>query len=213
MGRKPQTMQEPPTPEEVAEYAASIGYAIDAARFCDYWAARGWEVRPRIRMKDWRAAVRNWRRQAAAWAAEKSTPGKPDAAEIDAHREEVAQSVAKQLLEEMLFWVRLSRQDDEEGRERHAEALEKIAETAARARRLGGKRALEVLRARVRSQLKGSEVEKLKSSDAFQPPEREISRFEGGLGGRTGKDRPEGRGANCNGVATGLRGRLAPSEK
>ena len=226
-----------PSVAEVAEYAAGIGYAIDAGHFVDYWEARGWEVRPRIKMKDWRAAVRNWRRQEKTWAVEKGAPGKPDAAEKDAHREEVAQGVAKQLLEEMLFWVRLSRQDDEEGRERHAEAVAKIAETAARARRLGGKRALEVLRARVRSQLKGSEVEKLKSgcrqlksgkveklksSDAqpfnlstVQPfnPGTRISRSEGGLGVGTGKYRPEGRGANCNGFATGLRGRLAPSEK
>lgn len=153
MGRKPQTMQEPPTPEEVAEYAASIGYAMDAERFCDYWAARGWEVRPRIRMKDWRAAVRNWRRQAAAWAAEKSTPGKPDAAEIDAHRMAVAEQVARQLLEEMVFWVRLSRQDDEEGRERHQEAMDRIAETAARAKRLGGPQALNRLRELVKQQV------------------------------------------------------------
>lgn len=139
-------MERPPTAAEVAEYASSIGYAIDAARFCDYWTARGWEVRPRIRMKDWRAAVRNWRRQAAAWAAEKNAPQKPDAAEIAAHREAVADTVARQLREEMVFWVRLSRQDDEEGRERHAEAMERIAETAARARRLGGTAAVERLR-------------------------------------------------------------------
>ena len=143
----------PPTAEEVAEYAASIGYAMDAERFCDYWTARGWEVRPRIRMKDWRAAVRNWRRQAAAWAAAKNAPQKPDAAEIDAHRRAVADETAKELLDEMLFWVRLSRQDDEEGRERHKEALGRIAETAARARRLGGPLALEHLRGLVRQKL------------------------------------------------------------
>ena len=53
----------PPTAAEVAEYAAGIGYAIDAGHFCDYWEARGWEVRPRIKMKDWRAAVRTWERR------------------------------------------------------------------------------------------------------------------------------------------------------
>ena len=144
----------PPTAAEVAEYAAGLGYAIDAGHFCDYWEARGWEVRPRIKMKDWRAAVRNWRRQAASWAKEKAAPqGKPDAAEIEAHREEVAEGVAKQLFEEMLFWVKLSRQDDDEGRERRGEAREKIAETAARAKRLGGKRALDLLREAVKEML------------------------------------------------------------
>lgn len=42
---------------------------------------------------------------------------------------------------------------------------------------------------------------------------REISRFEGGAASRTGKDTPEGRGANCNGFATGLRAGSGPSDK
>ena len=43
--------------------------------------------------------------------------------------------------------------------------------------------------------------------------EGEILRSEGGLGAGTGKDRPEGRGANCNGVATGLRGGSTPGDE
>ena len=43
--------------------------------------------------------------------------------------------------------------------------------------------------------------------------EREISRFEGGVALRTGKDRPEGRGANCNGFATAKRGRCGDGAK
>ena len=154
---KREAMQRPPTEAEVAEYAAGIGYRLDAARFCDYWAARGWEVRPRIKMKDWRAAVRNWRRQEKSWAAEKAAAG-PDAlrkAEIAEHRRTVGERVAKQILGEMLFWVRLSKQDDAEGRERHAEALERIAETAEFARRQGGPEAVEALRALVKKELKG----------------------------------------------------------
>lgn len=42
---------------------------------------------------------------------------------------------------------------------------------------------------------------------------REISRSAGGLGSRTGKDAPKGRGANCNGFATGLRGRCGDGAK
>lgn len=65
-------------------------------------------------------------------------------------------------------------------------------------------------------------LESLESLDSGRPAaprrdgdgaEREKTRFEGGLASGTGKDRPEGRGAICNGVATGLRGRPAPSDE
>lgn len=55
----------PPTVEEVRAYAEGIGYAsLDAARFCDYYAANGWRV-GQTPMRDWRAAVRNWQRRDA----------------------------------------------------------------------------------------------------------------------------------------------------
>ena len=49
-----------PTPEEVTDYARSIGFDLDGAHFVDYYAARGWQI-GRNPMKDWKAAVRTWK--------------------------------------------------------------------------------------------------------------------------------------------------------
>lgn len=51
----------PPTPQEVRDYVQEqdIG-AIDAQRFCDYYAAQGWKLSNGNAMKDWRAAARRW---------------------------------------------------------------------------------------------------------------------------------------------------------
>ena len=51
----------PPTVEEVHAYCLEKGYQIDAERFVDYYTANGWKV-GRNSMKDWKAAVRTWRR-------------------------------------------------------------------------------------------------------------------------------------------------------
>ena len=48
-------------PDEVASYSAKIGYPIDGQGWCDFYAAKGWMV-GRVKMKDWRAAARNWKR-------------------------------------------------------------------------------------------------------------------------------------------------------
>jgi len=48
-----------PTPDEVRAYAAQKGIAIDADRFCDYYASKGWMV-GRSPMRDWHAAARGW---------------------------------------------------------------------------------------------------------------------------------------------------------
>lgn len=50
----------PPTPEEVTAYSASIGYPLDGASFCDSYEAKGWQV-GKVKMKNWQAAVRNWK--------------------------------------------------------------------------------------------------------------------------------------------------------
>ncbi len=50
----------PPTPEQVTAYSASIDYPMDGAQWCDFYAAKGWAV-GKTRMKDWQAAVRNWK--------------------------------------------------------------------------------------------------------------------------------------------------------
>ena len=58
-GREHKARFTAPTPDEVAAYAEERGTPIDANRFCDFYAAKGWMVGSN-RMKDWRAAVRNW---------------------------------------------------------------------------------------------------------------------------------------------------------
>lgn len=52
----------PPTVAEVAEYCRERGNAVDAERFCDFYAAKGWHVGKNT-MKDWRAAVRTWEKR------------------------------------------------------------------------------------------------------------------------------------------------------
>lgn len=49
----------PPTPQEVEEYALSLGQTLDGNRFCDYHTAKGWMVGS-TPMRNWRAMVRLW---------------------------------------------------------------------------------------------------------------------------------------------------------
>ena len=51
-----------PTVEQVQEYITEKGYQVDAERFVDFYASKGWKVGSSP-MKDWRAAVRNWARE------------------------------------------------------------------------------------------------------------------------------------------------------
>ena len=51
----------PPTLQEVEDYAYEKGLDIDAERFVDFYASKGWKVGSSP-MKDWRAAARNWAR-------------------------------------------------------------------------------------------------------------------------------------------------------
>lgn len=52
----------PPTLENVSGYCRENGYNVDARRFIDFYESKGWMV-GKNKMKDWRAAVRNWSRQ------------------------------------------------------------------------------------------------------------------------------------------------------
>lgn len=49
-----------PTPQEVTDYAKTIGLTFDGSRFVDYYEANGWKV-GRNAMKSWQAAVRTWK--------------------------------------------------------------------------------------------------------------------------------------------------------
>lgn len=51
----------PPSLNDLNAYISEQGYAIDAQRFLDYYDSNGWMV-GRNKMKDWKAAVRNWSR-------------------------------------------------------------------------------------------------------------------------------------------------------
>ena len=49
----------PPTVDAVAEYVREKGYHVNADRFVAFYEQKGWMV-GKNRMKDWKAAVRNW---------------------------------------------------------------------------------------------------------------------------------------------------------
>ena len=56
----------PPLPEQVAEYAKSIGFDdLNAESFVDYYEKIGWGIKG-SKMKSWKAAVRTWKRTADA---------------------------------------------------------------------------------------------------------------------------------------------------
>lgn len=61
-GIKPRKRFTPPSVDEVAAYCRERRNAVDAQRFVDFYASKGWKVGS-SGMKDWRAAVRNWERQ------------------------------------------------------------------------------------------------------------------------------------------------------
>lgn len=49
----------PPTVDDVAAYVREKGYHVNAERFVSFYQQKGWMV-GKNRMKDWKAAVRNW---------------------------------------------------------------------------------------------------------------------------------------------------------
>lgn len=55
----------PPTIEEVRAYCNERGNNVDPEKFIDFYESKGWMV-GKTKMKDWRAAVRNWERNSAS---------------------------------------------------------------------------------------------------------------------------------------------------
>jgi uncharacterized protein YdaU (DUF1376 family) len=51
----------PPTVEEIQEYSSLRLKPIDAEKFHDFYQSKGWLI-GKNKMKDWKAAVRNWER-------------------------------------------------------------------------------------------------------------------------------------------------------
>lgn len=60
-GKKAGSRFIPPTLEEVSAFIAENNYRVNAEKFIDYYNANGWMV-GKTKMKDWKAAVRNWHR-------------------------------------------------------------------------------------------------------------------------------------------------------
>jgi hypothetical protein len=84
----------PPSADEVSKYAADIGYPLDGQAWCDSYAQKGWMV-GRTRMKDWKAAVRNWK--AHGWqtgqpmTAKTGQPARPPMLTADQRRAMIAE--------------------------------------------------------------------------------------------------------------------------
>jgi len=51
-----------PTREEVENYARQIDFHVDAEKFIDYYAVRGWKLKDGSPLKDWKAALRTWKK-------------------------------------------------------------------------------------------------------------------------------------------------------
>ena len=51
----------PPTLDDVSLYIQQQGYDIDPEAFIDHYTSNGWFV-GKTKMKDWKAAIRNWSR-------------------------------------------------------------------------------------------------------------------------------------------------------
>lgn len=93
----------PPAVGDVAEYCSQNGYKISAESFVDFYESKGWMV-GKNKMKDWRAAVRNWARsQRQELTAKGSKPNQfHNFEQRDTDYEKlVQQNLAKKLREDM----------------------------------------------------------------------------------------------------------------
>lgn len=71
IGGKKTTRFKKPTIEEVTAYCQERKNTVEAEKFVDYYISKDWMI-GKNRMKDWKAAVRNWERSAF------NTPNKVD---------------------------------------------------------------------------------------------------------------------------------------
>lgn len=60
----------PPSANEVNAYCRERGNTVDAQKFVDFYASKGWRVGSQP-MKDWKAAVRTWERRNEGQAADR----------------------------------------------------------------------------------------------------------------------------------------------
>ena len=66
----------PPSLEELTSYMKEAGLNFDAETFLDYHQSKGWLV-GKSKMKDWRAAARNWARRQAEFGVGQGKPALP----------------------------------------------------------------------------------------------------------------------------------------
>lgn len=65
----------PPTLEDVSAYVYENNINIDPEAFFDHFTSNGWLVGGKTKMKDWKAAVRNWERNERKWNNDKPSNG------------------------------------------------------------------------------------------------------------------------------------------
>ena len=73
----------PPTATEVRQYCDESGNHIDPDAFVDFYASKNWMV-GKNKMKDWRAAVRNWERKDKERPIKSNQNFKPSGTDYDA---------------------------------------------------------------------------------------------------------------------------------
>ena len=82
----------PPTLEEVQSYCQERQNGIDAESFIDYYEARNWML-GKVKMKDWKAAVRTWERNGYSKKSKVTTSTDykaPDSVSLDELRKRVS---------------------------------------------------------------------------------------------------------------------------
>ena len=65
IGKRARAFQ-PPDVNEVRSYCQERNNNVDPEKFVDYYSSVGWLVGGKSKMKDWRAAVRNWEKRETA---------------------------------------------------------------------------------------------------------------------------------------------------
>lgn len=67
----------PPTPDQVQEYFFEIGVnGQEFEKFHDHYTANGWKIAGKSKMKDWKAACRNWKRNIEKFKNDNNDTGK-----------------------------------------------------------------------------------------------------------------------------------------
>ncbi len=64
-----------PSVQEISEYAKSIGFNLEAEKFFDHYETTGW-MYGKSHMKNWKAAVRTWKRNQGGNYVTRTTPVK-----------------------------------------------------------------------------------------------------------------------------------------